>query len=238
MCTPDILNWTAQNLSPDEVAGRRVLDVGAYIVNGSLRLVIVPLNPAEYIGIDMRAGPGVDIVCRAEQLVEIFGPDSFDIVVSSSTLEHVRNWREVISNIKAICKPGGLIIVNMPSVWPFHAYPNDFWRYQIEDVEAIFADCDILLLEDDAKPWSTVYAKIKKAAHFMEQDLTDYQLHSVITGKRISTLHTRDFFRPYFGGVIWHHLIRPRLAFFLIYIKMGIKIRLLQPLGNFWLKKW
>ena len=134
-------------------------------------------------------------------------------------------------------EPEGLIIINMPSQWPFHAYPSDFWRYKVEDISAIFADCNILLLEDDMQSYSTVYAKIRKPSYFREHDLTDYPLYSVITGSRAAAIRTRYFFRPYFANVIWQHLIRPKLLFFIIYIKMGIKIRLLQPLTTIWRKK-
>lgn len=234
MCSPTILKWTVDNLSYHEVASKRVLEVGSYDVNGSLRSVILPLKPATYIGIDMRSGPGVDIVCPAEKLVERFGPNSFDIIVSSSTLEHVRYWREAVSNMKSVCKPGGLIVVTMPSQWPYHAYPNDFWRYQAEDIEIIFADCHILFLEDDSQPWSTVYSKIRKPANFIEKDLTHHQLYSVITGKRTTTIRIRDFFHPYFINVVWQHVVWPKLAFAYIYLKMGVKIRLLQPLRKLW----
>lgn len=50
MCTPDTLTWFDQNLTPVESSGKRILDVGAYDVNGSLREVIRPLHPAAYIG--------------------------------------------------------------------------------------------------------------------------------------------------------------------------------------------
>jgi len=49
-----------------------VIDVGSLNVNGNLRIVVAPLLPKAYIGIDMRSGPGVDIVCRAENLVSKF----------------------------------------------------------------------------------------------------------------------------------------------------------------------
>lgn len=72
MCSHDTLSWLENNLQKNEVIGKSVIDVGSLNVNGNLQLVVTPLLPKAYIGIDMRSGPGVDIVCRAEDLVSKF----------------------------------------------------------------------------------------------------------------------------------------------------------------------
>lgn len=184
MCNPDCINWCAGNLSRAEVAGERVLEVGSLNVNGSLRQTIELLGPLDYIGLDVVKGPGVDVVCRAEDLLERFWEESFGVVVSTCLLEHVRDWKKVVSNIKRVCKPNGLILLVVPSNWPFHAYPSDFWRYGRQDIESIFSDCSILALEEDSKRPSLVYAKIGKPGKFVENHLSDYMLHSVVTNKR------------------------------------------------------
>ena len=48
--------------------GKRVIEVGAYIVNSRLRAQVEALGPAEYLGTDMRRGPGVDLICGAEDV--------------------------------------------------------------------------------------------------------------------------------------------------------------------------
>lgn len=45
---------------------------------------IVALGPAEYVGIDIRPGPGVDVLCEAGDLVERFGGNAFDLVSTRS----------------------------------------------------------------------------------------------------------------------------------------------------------
>ena len=44
----------------------------------------------------------------AERLVDYFGPESFDVVVSTEVVEHVLDWRLVINNMKVVLKRGGL----------------------------------------------------------------------------------------------------------------------------------
>jgi hypothetical protein len=52
----------------------------------NLRKSIKSLRPAEYICVDISAGRGVDQICRAEDLVAEFGPQSFDVVISTGML--------------------------------------------------------------------------------------------------------------------------------------------------------
>lgn len=72
------------------VKGGYVLEVGACDVSGSIRPIISEaFGPAEYIGVDIVPGPGVDKVCAAEDLVAVFGEDRFDCVISTEMLEHL-----------------------------------------------------------------------------------------------------------------------------------------------------
>ena len=101
--------WTTEKLfattklSNQEVAGKRVLEVGSYDSDGSLRGLIESWSPAQYIGVDIRAGPGVDLVCDAEKLLDKFPAESFDVVFALEVLEHVFNPKTVISNMKRLC---------------------------------------------------------------------------------------------------------------------------------------
>ena len=194
MCNMNCLRWAANNLAREELKGKRILEVGSYDVNGSLRYVIGLTDIAEYTGVDVVEGPGVDIVSPAEKLVDRFGKDRFDIVVSTCVLEHIIDWRAAVSNIKNVCRPGGLILLILPSKWPFHEHPNDFWRYQLEDIRNIFSDCEILCMDDDAgSKKRNVYAKIRKPEGFVETNLGDYSLYSMVTDRRQRELRDRDF---------------------------------------------
>jgi len=234
MCTQSSLEWGKQNLTKKNIKGKRVIEVGSYNVNGSFRDFIAPLEPIEYIGTDMRPGPGVDVECPAEELVNRFGVESFDIVISTSTLEHVKNWRQAVSNIKDICRTGGIVLTTAPSDFPFHTFPNDFWRYTPADLENIFSDFNILVLEEDPEPPSLAYLKARKPKSFVESDLSDYRLYSIIAGRRIEKIHTKDFFTPRFvrllTGYNYHLYVRPRVMKPYLYVTMGIKLRIIKPM--------
>lgn len=193
MCHASCIAFGNRSLTRRDIAGKSVLEVGSCDVNGSLRPYIESLNPKKYVGIDISSGPGVDVVCRAEDMLKKFGHNSFDVVVSTELLEHVRHWRLVVSNMKNVCKPGGLILITTRSPgFVFHGYPNDFWRYEQADIRKIFGDCKLLVLERDPEA-PGVFAKIQKPRKFTEKFMTGHELYSIVSGKRAKDILDGDF---------------------------------------------
>lgn len=133
----------------------RILEVGSYNVNGSIRAVI-PVT----IGTDMRSGPDVDEVCAASQLIKNFGLESFHHVVSVEMLEHAEDWKNALDNIWGVLKPGGSFLLTTRSPgFPLHDYPGDFWRFTVEDMKKIFPDG--LVVSDTEAPGVGVYVEKK-----------------------------------------------------------------------------
>ena len=184
MCSPWDLETVRKALAPSDVMGKRVLEVGALDVNGSVRGDIMALGPAEYIGIDIRPGPGVDVICDAGDLVARFGEDAFDLVISTELLEHARDWRRIVSNIKRVTKPAGVLIVSTRSYGvDFHRRPFDYWRYEKEDFTAIFSDVLVEDLQlDPTDPGLLITAR--KPVGFAERDLDDIALYSILRRRR------------------------------------------------------
>ena len=185
MCSPTCLSFVERHLAGADVSGARVLEVGAADVNGSARKAIEKHTPASYTGVDLAPGPGVDEVVDVGHLVQRFGPESFDVVLSTEMLEHVRNWRAAIRNLKSVVRVGGLLILTTRSVgFHYHGYPYDFWRFEPSDFEAIFADFDIRALEtDDADPGVFLAARRRESTTPVELD--DLSIYSIIRRRRV-----------------------------------------------------
>jgi len=209
MCNASCIIFGATNLTIDQVKGKRVLEVGSYDLNGSLRPIIESWKPAEYVGIDIKEGPGVDLVCDVDDIVDRFGKESFDIVISTELLEHVRDWKKVISNIKKVCRQNGIILLTTRSFgFPYHAYPDDFWRFELADLADIFSDCTIEKLEKD-RIGPGVFIKARKPNDFVEKNFSDYELYSIIVDKRVKEIDQASFTR--FQEKYRRRLIRRRL---------------------------
>ncbi|MBU0502973.1 MAG: class I SAM-dependent methyltransferase [Candidatus Omnitrophota bacterium] len=182
--TGDCILFAAINLGSQEIYGKRVLEVGSYNVNGSIRPLIEKYNPKEYIGVDISEGPGVDIKCDVTSLISRFGENSFELVVSTELLEHVREWRQAIHNMKTVCKPGGTILITTCSIgFAYHGFPYDYWRYELKDMEYIFGDFKIENLEK--ANYKGAFIKCVKPDNFIEKDIANFDLYSIIRGRRI-----------------------------------------------------
>jgi SAM-dependent methyltransferase len=170
-------------IMPAMVAGRDVLDVGAFDVNGTVRPIVEALGPARYMGVDLTSGPGVDEIVDAADLVTRFGRESFDLVITTEMVEHTRDWPAVMKNLKGVLRPGGHLLVTTRSPgFHFHAWPYDFWRYTPDDMRAIFGDLEILTIEGDTDaPGVFVFAR-RPEAYVPNTPLIP--LFSIITGRR------------------------------------------------------
>jgi len=185
MCSNACLDFGKDALEDTEMRGKRVLEVGSLNVNGSMREWVQMHKASEYIGVDLKAGPGVDRVVSADDLVKEFGEKSFDLVISTEMLEHVVNWKLIVSNMKRVLKPGGTLLITTRSEgFPFHEYPVDAWRFSVVDMEQIFSDFNIeKCIPDPFEPG--VFLKATRPKKFAEKDLTDFELYSVPQDKRV-----------------------------------------------------
>ena len=120
---------------------RTVLEVGSYDVNGSVRSLIEPYA-VEYVGCDIREGPGVDVVCDAAEADRL---GSFNLVVSTEMLEHAEDWREALRGMVRATKLGGNILLTTrgPGAGR-HEHPEDYWRFTCEIIEKAFVRLGVI----------------------------------------------------------------------------------------------
>lgn len=135
------LQWLHHNILPMDVGKMRVLEVGSMNVNGSVRPHVESLEPREYVGVDIGPGAGVDRVVSAHGLLEAFGAEAFDVVISTEMLEHVQDWRDAVNQMKLVLRPGGLLVITTRRPgFPRHSYPHDHWRFTPKNLRAAMVD--------------------------------------------------------------------------------------------------
>src|SRR5512145_2648422 len=100
-----------------------VYEFGAYQVAGQEAINnLRGLFPqTEYVGCDLRFGPGVD---RIEDLAGLSLADATaGTILCLDTLEHVFEVRRAVSEMIRVLRPGGLLIVSVPLDFHIHEHP-------------------------------------------------------------------------------------------------------------------
>lgn len=114
----------------------RILEIGSKQYGSSQRFR--ETYGGDFVGCDLEPGEGVDVVCDLTRGIEPLEPESFDLVICCSVLEHVpRPWK-MAENIARLIKPKGQLYVSAPWVWKYHAYPDDYFRYSWRGIESLF----------------------------------------------------------------------------------------------------
>lgn len=134
----------------------RIVDVGSYDVNGSYR-AIFDRPRWQYVGVDIAAGPNVDMVLSSPYRFPM--PNSFaDVVVSGQAFEHIEffwlTWGEMVR----VLRPGGIIFLIAPSRGSEHLHPVDCWRFLPGGYRALAklaGNVDVVEVQTDWQPhWS------------------------------------------------------------------------------------
>lgn len=105
-----------------------VYEFGSYLVEGQDGLGdLRPLFPGrQYVGCDMRPGPGVDDVQDLAQLA--LADETAGTVLCVDTLEHVFEARRAVEEMIRVLAPGGVLLISAPMDFRIHNYPSDYWR--------------------------------------------------------------------------------------------------------------
>lgn len=181
-----LIELCEKNTTENDIRGKYVIEVGSNNINGSFRSVIQKHFPREYFGVDIVAGDGVDEICNIHNLTKRFGYKSFDIVVCTEVIEHIKDWRNAINQLKSILKIDGILYLTSRSKgFGKHDFPNDYWRYEIEDIEKIFSNWEIKVLEKDQfryDHFGFFLKAIKKDLGLI--NLNDIALYSIDTDPR------------------------------------------------------
>ena len=186
-----VFQFFVDGTEAEDFAAKKILEVGSKYVNGSVRPLIEKFySPKQYIGVDIEAGRYVDVILPAEKIAGHFGPESFDVLITTEMLEHVKDWRATINNMKTVIKRQGCVYLTTRSKgMEYHAFPYDFWRYEIEEIAKIFADFEVITLKKDEHG---VLLKAKKPENYVPTDLSDITLYSMVLGRRTKSIPDFD----------------------------------------------
>ena len=83
---------------------------------------------------------------------------SFDVVTMWHVLEHIPDIADLVSSIKKILKPDGVLIVAVPNFksedashygpeWAAYDVPRHLWHFSRKSIESIFSEFDMKIME-------------------------------------------------------------------------------------------
>ncbi len=128
----------------------RIADVGSYDMNGTFKPLFS--KPGwQYVGLDIRPGPNVDIVLESDIRWSNVADESFDAIISGSTMEHTKLPWIFIQECVRILKRGSLICINAPYQWGFHEHPIDCWRVFPDGMRGVLEWAGLVVLETEMK---------------------------------------------------------------------------------------
>lgn len=84
-------------------------------------------SPPGFWSVDRGAYTGTGL--RADLAALPFRSGSLDGILCEMTLEHVREARLAVDEMRRVLRPGGELFLVVPFLWPFHASPHDYWRW-------------------------------------------------------------------------------------------------------------
>ena len=128
----------------------KILDVGSLDVHNPTKKLTFGRYLAkpplwEYTGLDLVPGRNVDVVSE-EPYHYPFASESFDVVVSGSTLEHVFDMHKFVKEVARLSKD--LVIIIAPNTHPEHKYPVDCWRVFPDGMNFLLGEIAGLMVED------------------------------------------------------------------------------------------
>lgn len=176
----DTITWICENTCLKFWENKSILEIGSLNENGSIRPIIELMRSDFYIGLDIKNGKGVDVKGSVYELSKIFNQVKFDRILMLSCLEHLKHWHYALTQCFKQLKEGGFLILAVPAKWPYHAYPEDYWRFDARDLSFIFAN-QKFMIDQELKRLSMSYAIIRKKNNL----INNCAIYSIINNKKI-----------------------------------------------------
>ena len=148
----------------------KILDIGSYDSSGTSfnYRSIFDEKSWEYVGMDLKEGPNVDLTVLDLYNWEEIQSGSFDVVISGQAFEHMEFFWKAIEEITRILKNGGYCCIIAPSSGPVHKNPVDCFRFTSEGMAEIGRYAGLEILEtytnttEESNPWFDSIIKTKK----------------------------------------------------------------------------
>jgi SAM-dependent methyltransferase len=191
--------WKYVQLAIDTLPIREpVYEFGAYQVeeapeNCDIRPL---LSGRQYVGCDMRPGPGVDQVLNLHAID--LPDDTVGTIFLMDTLEHVEYPHQAMEEVHRVLKPDGIVIMSSVLDFFIHATPNDFWRFTPDGFRSLLKNFEyshVGYYGRDIFPHTLVGVGIKGGIPDLDDYLKKYEVWSREQTRKVAKMTLDDMRR-------------------------------------------
>lgn len=100
-------------------------------------------NPFNYDSIDIK-GKHHTFLCSLDNIPVI--DESYDVVVCTQVLEHVKYPQKTINEFYRILRPDGKLFLTAPQGWKLHGEPNNYFNFTRYGLELLFKNAEFMVI--------------------------------------------------------------------------------------------
>jgi SAM-dependent methyltransferase len=139
-------------------------------------------SEASVLSMDIDAASEPDIVSDIHAIDS--DSDRFDGVVATEVLEHVRDPRTAVAELRRILKPGGICILSTRFVQYYHPDPCDYYRFTKDSLGDLFSGFSQVDIHPHGDEWLTVWAILTRS--WLGKKLHLYRLNERVGRRRVA----------------------------------------------------
>lgn len=117
---------------------KKMLEIGASYSSNSKDL----FPELEYLNLDIAENSELPTVVGDITEKTSLESESFDLIVSHQTFEHINQPWLAAQEIVRLLKPGGLCYISTHWAWRYHPVPIDYWRFSPDCLAFLFEGLD------------------------------------------------------------------------------------------------
>ncbi|MBM4284858.1 MAG: class I SAM-dependent methyltransferase [Deltaproteobacteria bacterium] len=168
----------------------------------------------EYVGADMRPGPGVDVVLNLHHLE--LADETVGAALIMDTLEHVEYPRRALQEAYRVLKPQGVLLLSSVMNYPIHDHPYDYWRFTPEGFRSLLQAFPCVLVDfagDPAFPRTVLGLGCKgtlpeEALRRFQEGLADWKLQHSVEEHKPFLKQAKEMVVPPGLRLLWRKLRR------------------------------
>ena len=112
------------------------------------------------VSVDIRRGTGVHLLSDAHALA--LADATFEVVVCTEVLEHLREPQRALDEMYRVLKPGGTLLLTTRFLFPIHDAPHDYYRFTKYGLQYLLRRFEMLDLNEETTTVGTLAVLVQR----------------------------------------------------------------------------